>query len=490
MVKLKVKVLELLAGRPVAIMNVKTASKMNVHLDERVRISNNGKSIISVIDIATGLLKENEIVVSKEIKSQLQLRKGSSVEVSLATEPISAEYIHKKLKCKRLNQLEITKIINDIVKNALTETEIAYFVSAVYKCGMNIEEIEFLVRAMADVGKKIDFGDDVVDKHSIGGIAGNRTTPLVVSICAAAGLTMPKTSSRAITSAAGTADVMESICKVEFKIKEIRDIVKKTNACFVWGGSLGLSPADDKLIQVERILHLDPEPQLLASILSKKIAIGIDKVVIDIPYGVGAKVDKKSAQKLKKQFEFLGKKFNIKLKAALTDGSQPIGNAIGPYLEIKDIINILGRKENRPLDLEKKAVYLSGEIFELSGKTRKGDGKKLAQEILDSGEAFKKFKQIIKAQKGSIPRKIPIAKFHESMHATKKGKIKSIDNKKMNMMAVLAGSPMDNTAGLYLHKHVKDKVKRGEPLITIHSESKQRLKEAEDYFKRQKPIKY
>jgi len=490
--RLKIKPIELFAGRPVSILNVNTAHKLNVHVDERVSVSkgfnHEKKKIISVVDTASKLIGQNEIAVSKEILEALDTRSGAYVDVRLAQEPISTHMIRKKLDNKRLSQKEIKKIIEDIVTNALTETEIAYFISAVYKCGMSQKEIGFLIGAMVDVGKKIKFKGKVVDKHSIGGVAGNRTTPLVVAICSAAGLKVPKTSSRAITSSAGTADVLEAISNVEFSISQIKKIVEKTNACMVWGGSLGLSPADDKLIQIERILHLDPKPQLLASVLSKKISVGSKYVIIDIPYGKGAKVAKSEALKLKKQFEKFGKKFNLKLKAVLTDGSQPIGNGVGPFLEIQDIMAILERRTERPKDLEKKAVFLAGELLELSGKTKEGE--KLALSILNSGKALEKFKQIIKAQGGAIPKKFPKTKYTYTIKAKRAGKIKYIDNKKINTMGSLAGSPADNSAGLYLHLHVKEKVKKDTSLITIHTQSKTRLKDVKSFYKRSEPIKY
>lgn len=487
--KLKVKFLEFAAGRPVAILNEHTAERINVHVDERIKISKKSNSIISVVDIATGSMKENEIGVSEEIVKSLKLRKGSLVEVLLAQDPESSGLIKKKLRCNPLSGEEIKIIIKDIVDNALTETEIAYFVSSVYKCGMNPKETEDLVRAMVNVGKTLKFNKgNVVDKHSIGGIAGNRTTPLIVSICAAAGLIMPKTSSRAITSAAGTADVIESIAPVEFELKEIKKIIKKTNACMVWGGSLGLSPADDKLIQVERILHLDPEPQLLASVLSKKISVGSEYVLIDLPYGPSAKVSKLKAKRLKANFEKLGKKFGLKLKAVLTDGKEPIGHGIGPLLEIRDIVLVLARNVRAPKDLERKSLFLAGQIFELCGKTKKGKGEKLAKQILNSGEAFKKFLEIINAQGGKVPNKFTFAKLEHNFKATKNGVINSIDNKKISLLAMVAGSPMNKKAGLYLPHHIGHKIRKGDIILTAYTDSETRLKDLKKIYKNTIPI--
>jgi len=492
--ELKVKILGFLAGKPIAILNEKTADKINVHVSERINISKGKKDVISLIDTALSIIKEKEVAVSDEIVKELKLKQGEKVEVSLAREPESTIFIRKKLDCKTLDKQEIKEIIKDIVGNALTEAEIAYFVSSIYKCGMSMEEIENMIKAIVSTGKTIKLKGKVVDKHSIGGVAGNRTTPIVVSICAATGLIMPKTSSRAITSAAGTADDIEAIARIEFSIKDLKKIVKKTNACMIWGGALKLSPADDKIIQIERILNLDPESQLLVSILSKKISVGSKYVVIDIPHGKGAKVDKERAIILKKNFEKLAKKFNMKLKAFLTDGSQPIGRGIGPLLEIRDIISILNRNVNSPKDLEEKSLFLAGKILELSGKAKKSKGIKLAKKILDSGQALEKFHQIIKAQEGEVPTiseiESRLGKFKKHILATKSSKIKSIDNKKTNLLGSIAGSPMDKGAGIDLYKHVGDNVKKGEKILTIYSDSRIRMRDALSFYKKFKPIRY
>lgn len=486
--KLKVKILKLMAGRPVAILHKKTADKISVNIDDRVSLNKNGRKIISIVDIATGLLKENEVAVSNEIVKTLKLKGRELIDISLAPHPESTNLIYKKLKCHALSEIEFKKIIEDIVKNALTEPEIAYFVSSIYKCGMSIKEVEYLIKAIVSTGKKLKLRGKVADKHCIGGVAGNKTTPIIVPICSSAGLIMPKTSSRAITSATGTADVIEAIAKVGFSIPEIYKIIKKTKACMVWGGSLGLAPADDKIIQIEGLLNLDPEPQLLASILSKKLSVDSKYVVIDIPYGKSAKVSKKKALHLKKNFEKLARDFNLKLRCVLTDGSQPIGNGVGPVLEILDILSILKQEPSRPLDLEEKSIMLAGLLLELTSKAGKGKGKNMAEKILQSGKAFKKFQEIIKAQKGHL-NNLKLGPFSYEIKAGKSGKIIEIDNKKINFLARLLGCPADKSAGIYLHKHVNSKVKNKEKILTFYAESKQELKEAIKYYKKIKPVK-
>jgi len=491
--QLKTKILRFMAGRPIAVIHKSTSDKSNIHVGERINISKYSDNIVSIVDVSNELIEPNEIAVSQEIIDFLNIKENDLIEVSIASKPDSTRYIKKKMDGGTLEKREIESIIKDIVANALTEAEIAYFVAAVYKNKMNDSEIESLIWAMVATGKRLNFQGEVVDKHSIGGIAANRTTPIIVSICAAAGLTMPKTSSRAITSAAGTADVIEAIARVEFNGEEIKEIVKKTGACMVWNGVLGLSPADDKLIQVERILGLDPDAQLLASVLSKKIAVGSKHVIIDIPYGKSAKVDIKRGKMLKKKFEFFGEKFGLNLKCLLTKGDQPIGRGIGPFLEIRDIIKVLGKEKDAPKDLEEKAIFISGKVLELCKKAKTGKGEILAREILNSGEAFKKFQEIIHAQHGRVPTieevEKKIGKHKKDIFVKESFKIKEIDNKKINLIASMAGSPMDKGSGIFLWKHMGDNVKKGEKILTIFSECESRLNSALELYEKLDPVK-
>ena len=475
------------AGRSVVVVNLKDAGLIQVHAGERVEIKYKGKKFVSVCDVSKNLVKNGDVIISNEFAKTINLGKGKRIEVNVAPSPKSLPFIMKKMKGLELDKKEIREIIKDIVRNLLTEPEIAYFVSGVANEGMSNKETIYLTEAIFKEGKKISWNKKVADKHSIGGIAGNRTTPLVVSICATAGVTIPKTSSRAITSSAGTADVIEAVAKVDFNDKEIKSIVKKTNGCFVWGGAIGLAPADDKLIRIEKVLKVDPPSQLIASIIAKKLSVGAKYVLIDIPYGNGAKVSKNEGRKLRKKFLKVGKHFGLEMKVVLTDGSQPIGNGIGPSLEIRDIISILKRDEDRPLDLEEKSVMLSSKLIELSGKYK--NGLKKAREILESGQALRKFEEIIKAQKGSL-KKLKWSKFKKEIKVSKNSKVNFLDNKKLNTLGRILGSPKDKAAGIYLCKHKGDKVRKGECFIRLHSESKLKLKNAIDFVKREKPIMF
>ena len=492
--ELKVKILKWSAGFPVAMLNEDTAEKIGVKIKDRIlikTISKNPKSVSTIVDITKTLVNRNELAISSELKERLNLNSEQKVDVNISPSPKSMIFIKKKLNKEVLSEKEISEIIKDVVNNSLSEAEIALFVSAMYENGMNMKETISLIKAILASGKtlKLNLKNKlVVDKHSIGGIPGNRTTPIVVSICAAAGLIFPKSSSRAITTPAGTADVVETVADVEFSVKELEKIVEKVGACLIWGGSLEIVPADEKIIQIEKTLNIDPQAQLLASIMSKKLASGAKYILIDIPYGKTAKVSKEKGLKLKAKFEYLGKHFHKVLKVVLTKGDEPIGNGIGPALEIMDIVKILNREEVRPLDLEAKSLFLAGQIFEMTGKAKKGKGIEFAKKVLDSGKAFEKFKEIIKAQNGNLNR-AKFGKFKKEIIMKKDGKIKDIDNKKITLLARIAGCPMDKSAGLYLYKHIGDKLKKGEKLITIYAESQPRLKEAVDFFLSQKPIK-
>ena len=478
--KLRVKKIKLLAGRPVCMIHEETAKKLSLHVGNRVSIEKNSKKIISIVDTVSKIINKNEIAVSEDIAENLNLKNKNIVNVRIIKAPYSIVLIKKKLNGGRLNKQEINEIIENIANNSLTETEIAFFVSAVYTKGMSLEETKNLTESMINAGNRLKLNGKIYDKHSIGGVAGNRTTPIVVSICSAAGLKIPKTSSRAITSASGTADVIETIAKVNFKIPEIKKIVNKTNACLVWGGALGLAPADDKIIKIENIVNIDSTSQLLASILSKKISVGSKYILIDIPYGNSGKVSKKEAIKLKRYFLQLGNKFDLHLEVVLTEGNEPIGNGIGPVLEMKDIIKVL-KTDNPSKDLEEKSLFLAGKLLGLSGE-RKSYEK--AKEILYSGKAFKKFNEIIKAQGGNINRLNKLKpKFSHNIKRKRKAKIKHIDNKLISRLARVAGCPEDKAAGIYIYKKKNQLANKNETILTIYAVSKEKLEQAVRFYK-------
>ena len=489
--QLKIKKVNLSTGGPlVAILNKEDSKELDLFALDRIKIKVGKKEINALIDVADGKsnIKSGEIGFFKETFKVVGKNKKGIAKISPSQTPKSIEAIRKKLDGKELTNKEIDYIIKDLRSNSLSDIEVTYFVSACYNNELSNEEITSLTKATIKEGKKIKLNKKIIaDKHCIGGVPNNRTSMLITPIVAAAGLTIPKTSSRAITSPSGTADTMETLAKIEFKVDKIKSILKKTNGCLIWHGSLDGVGADTRLIKVRYPLRLDPQGLLLASVLAKKIAVGATHLLIDLPIGKKAKLKtKKEAKELKKKFQNITKKLGIKTKVIITNGSQPIGNGIGPNLEAKDLLYVLKRDPRAPKDLEKKAIMMSDKIFKLT-KTKAS-----AKEILNSGLAYKKMKEIIKAQEGNPkinPDNIKVGEFQYQYKSPRKGKIIEIDNIKISKIARSAGAPQNKEAGIYLYKKLKDKVNKGEAIFTIYSENKDKLEFAKQEVKQAVKVK-
>jgi len=485
--KFKVKDMDIASGGIlIAVINTKDAEKLDLHHDDRVKIRKGKRTVIANINISESdkAVPVGKVGLFEEVLDALKAKEKDQIDLDLTPKPKSIAFIKKKLYGKELDYKEIHNIVDDIVHDRLTAIEKTYFVAAGFAEGMTIKEIVSLTKAMVETGIKINFRGNAYDKHSIGGVAGNRTTMVVVPICAAAGLKFPKSSSRSITSPAGTADTMEVLCKVDLNVKKMKEVVHKIGACMIWGGAINLAPADDKIIHVESPLSIDAEGQLLASVMAKKASVGADRVLIDIPKGKSAKVrTQQEAVHLKEMFELLGNELGMKVKVIITDGNQPIGRGIGPYLEARDVMWILENDKKGPADLKEKSLMMSGILLEMAG--HKG-GYMKAKKILESGKALKKMKEIIKAQ-GAEKKKYGLAKYHFDIKAKKGGLVNEINNGAISKVARIAGAPGDKTAGAYLVKKAGQRVKKGETLYTIYAESRFKLGLARKLNKELKP---
>jgi len=398
---------------------------------------------------------------------------------------IAIKAIQKKLLGKKLTYKEIYAIMDEIAHERLSDILTTYFVASSFKEGYSEEELYYFTKAMVETGNRLKFKGIVADKHSVGGIAGTRTTMIVVPIVAAYGYKIPKISSRAITTPAGTADVMEAIANVDFQPQEIVNIVEKVGGCIVWNGKLNIAPADDVIIRVEEPLMFESFDKIIISVMSKKIAAGTTHLVLDLPYGKTAKIHRLSdAQKVAKKFEMLAKKFNIKVAFDINEMLEPAGRGIGPILEARDVLYVLEQHIDRPLRLEAKALRLAGLLLDLCFKEEKKDlnGEEEARKILKNGLALKKFQEIVAAQGGDKEiksSKLKLAKFKKDILATVSGKIKDINNYNLNTIAKILGAPKDKQAGIYLHKKLDHPVKKNEPIMTFYSNDPYLLKEAE-----------
>ncbi len=481
--KLKIKDMDIATGGIiVAILNQKDAKKFDLRHGDRIVIKKGRQKAIAVLDIAESkkAVPPGMIGLYEESLKKLKAKQKDIVNFDLEARPDSVSYIRKKLDGENLNNKEMNEIVNDIVQGKLDSIEITYFIGACYTNKLDLKESIYLTNAIVKHGDRLKINKKLIlDKHCTGGVPGNRTTMIVVPIIAAAGLTIPKTSSRSITSPAGTADTMEVLSNVCIPVPKMKKIVEKANGCMVWGGAMNLAAADDKMIKLRHPLSLDPEGMLLASILAKKSAVNATHVLIDIPLGRDTKIKtKKQAMHLKRKFIEIGKNIGIKIKVTITNGTQPIGNGIGPALEARDVLYVLRNDINAPISLRRKGLHLATLMLEMAGKK---NARKIATELLDSGKAYKKMKEIIKLQGGNHniePEDIKLGKFTHTYKSPKTGKICDIDNKEIGRIARIAGAPEDKGAGIYLYKHEKHMVKKAEPIMTIYADSKTKLKYA------------
>jgi thymidine phosphorylase len=455
----------------------------------RVQVSLRGHSVIATLNIITGSLLGTEEIGLSEITWKLLSAQDDDAVTLSHPEPLeSLRHVRAKVYGQRLDDAAMHAIIKDIAERKYTDIHLSAFITACAGDRLNAAETAALTRAMISVGERLSWDHPlIVDKHSVGGLPGNRTTPLVVPIVVAAGLTMPKTSSRAITSPAGTADTMEMLAPVALDVKAMRRVVEQVGGCIVWGGAVQLSPADDILIRVERPLDIDSEGQMIASILSKKAAAGATHVVIDMPVGPTAKIRSAStAQALAADMVRIGQTVGLQISVLITDGTQPVGRGIGPALEARDVLSVLRCDADAPQDLRERAIALSGRIIEMASRVSAETGTAIARGLLDDGRAWKKFQAICEAQGGMrVP---PVARHTHVVAAPAGGPVISIDNRRLARVAKLAGAPQSPAAGLDLHTPVGTQVERGQPLFTLHAETPGELAYALAYLYAQPPV--
>jgi thymidine phosphorylase len=448
----------------------------------RILLRAGGRHVIATLyQITTDLIAHDEAALSESAWGRLGLHDGDTITVSHPDPVESLSHVRSRIYGNELSDSALQAIIADAVDGRYSDIHLSSFITACAARPLDHREILALTKAMVEAGDRLSWNSSiVVDKHSVGGLPGNRTTPIIVSIVAALGLTMPKTSSRAITSPAGTADTMETMAPVELDTAEIHRVVEQEGGCIAWGGAVKLSPADDILIRIERALDLDSEGQMIASVLSKKIAAGSTHVVLDMPVGPTAKVrSTESAQALSAGLTAVAEAFGMRTRIAVGDGRQPIGRGIGPALEANDVLAVLQGAKDAPADLRARAVSLAGALIELGGVAPAGGGEALASQTLDDGRAWTKFQRICEAQGGM--RNPPVSTHRRPLVARRAGLILDVDNRKIAKLAKLAGAPEAKAAGVELHVRLGDFVADGQPLCTVHADARGELAYALDY---------
>lgn len=448
----------------------------------RLLVTLDNRSIIATLNTITDdLLKPHEAGLSAYAWNLLNAKEGKSIQLAHPKPLKSQDIIRKKINGAHLNQPEMDLIVTDLVAGYLSDIYISAFLTACSNKQLTQDEVFYLTKAMINTGNQLTWpGNFIVDKHCVGGLPGNRTSLIVVPIVTAFGLIMPKTSSYAITSPAGTADTMAVFAPVELEFSAIRRVVEQEKGCIIWGDSVGLSPADDLFIRIEKVLNLDSEGQLVASVLSKKMAAGSTHIVIDIPIGPTAKVKNiEMANVLKDCFEEVAKRLGVTVRIFFSDGTQPVGRGIGPALEARDILSVLQCAPDAPQDLREHALILAGHVLEFSPNVLLGTGQDIAREILNSGRAFEKFRAICQAQGGMF--ELPKALHTFSILAPQAGIVKRIDNERLATVAKLAGAPRSKAAGIELLTPLGTHVALKQPLYIIHAETLGELQYAVSY---------
>jgi thymidine phosphorylase len=421
------------------------------------------------------MVQPDEIGLSDEAFKDLGLPEGTQVSATLAASPRSVDLVRAKLRGERLDRAAFDRILSDVVQHRYSRIELSMFVLACALRGLDRDELADYTRAMIGTGVQLKFDTgSVADKHSIGGVPGNRTTMIVVPILASLGVIIPKTSSRAITSPAGTADTMATLAEVGLAPKRLHEVVDAVGGCIAWGGALELAPADDILITVERPMEIDTEAQMVASILAKKKTVGATHVLIDLPVGPTAKVRTLAdADRLAALFQSVAREIELRLEVVITEARGPIGRGIGPRLEALDVLAVLKREADAPEDLREKSLYLAARLLEMSGSVAPTGGYRAAQRALDSGGALATFEKIVAAQGA---RKFPLeATYRREVEAPLDGRIRDIDCWEIARVAKRAGAPANVSAGVRLIRSVGDVVSKGEPLFEIHAESQDQL---------------
>ncbi len=482
--------IDILTGHRTVLLNRKDCQRVDIRAHDRVSLKWGETNVTATVDTTTTIVGVGEIGITNDLAPELKVRDGDLIEVSLLPAPGSTYFIRKKILGQELLRDEIYSIVQDTVRGTLTDVEMAGFLMAQHFHGMTDEEQLWLTEAMTDTGEKIDFGKPVYDKHSVGGVPGNKASLLVVPIVAAAGLLIPKTSSRAITSPSGTADTMSVLAPVEFSAAELKEVALKAGGAVVWGGSLHLAPADDIFIGVEHPLQIDPEPQMIASIMAKKRAVGADFMVLDLPVGHEAKIPSSDeARKLSFKFINLGEKLGVKVRCGITYGGQPVGYTVGPSLEAREALEALDGRG--PTSLVEKSTALAGMLLELGGKAVRGEGQELARQILTSGKALEKMREIIEAQGGDgkiRSGEITVGQHRAEIVAPCDGYITRVSNAAINQIARAAGAPVEKGAGIVLYGKEGHKVSKGQKMMEIFGERDARVDEAYNLAVKLAPI--
>ena len=408
----------------------------------------------------------------------------------------TVELIKKKRDGYELTENEIDFLIKAYTKNKIPDYQFSAFLMAAYLKGMSVDETAFLTKSMLYSGKVIDLSKIKgikVDKHSTGGV-GDKTSLILAPIVAAAGINVPMISGRGLGHTGGTLDKLESIpgFRTDLNLTEYKKVIKKCGAVLI-GQTDSIAPADKLIYSLRDVTGtVESIPLITASISSKKLAEGIDGLVLDIKTGSGAFMKSaKDAKTLANSLINTAKAFDKKVIGFITDMNQPLGNYIGNWFEVYESIEML-KGEASP-DLEEITLNLSGAMIYLGGKAKSvEEGIEISKEMISSGKAFDKFIEMVKLQGGDIsvlenPDLYPASKFRMEIVADESGYFKSVDNYEIGMAALELGAGratkediIDPKAGIIFHPKIGDKIEEGDLICELFTDDKKVLEKVKN----------
>lgn len=438
------------------------------------------------------------IVIPDDVAKKYGIKNLEMVWVALtewASMTIAA--IRKKMRWEKISYNEIYSIIKDISENKLDDTLMTYYVASSFFYPTTDEETYLTAKAMAECGVMFKYPkwEIIADKHCIGGVPWNETTMAIIPIIASLwGIKIPKNFSKSITSPAATGECVNVLMDINFNKEWIENLVKKLNCCLVRWGWLDLAPADDKLIKVQYPLSMQSKAKVVSSIMAKKYAMWVTHSLIDIPVGPTAKVTSMiEAKDWKKRFEYVWKKLWMKVSVQITDAKEVIWNWVGAVLQVREVLRILQQHPDRPRDLEKKIIFLAWKLIENIGLAKWKSAENLARHQIETGAAWKKMQEIIKAQWWKNPEinseDLELWKFTYDVKATTSWKIKEINLHDVNTVCRKLGCPVIDQAGMYIYKKLWDKVKKNDILATLYAQDEVSLKAGVERLKEKNPVK-
>ncbi len=401
------------------------------------------------------------------------------------------DILRKKRNGSELSREEIEHLVRGHTSGEIPDHQAAAWLMAAHVRGLSSAETAHLTDAMLHSGEVLDLislGVKAVDKHSTGGV-GDKTSLILAPLVAAGGLVVPMISGRGLGHTGGTLDKLEAIpgFRVNLSIAEFMRVLEQCG-CAMIGQTAEIAPADRKLYRLRHFTSTIDSPALIcASIMSKKLAEGIDALVLDVKTGSGAFMKREEdATQLGELMVDTAKRMGVRAVALITDMDEPLGHRIGNALEIEGALEVL--RGGGPEDLRNLTMTLAAWMFHLGGRTSTvEEGEQLARELIASGAALAKFRRMVELQGGDIgvvddPRRMRQAKFRAEITSASSGFVSTMECEQIGHAGVLIGGgrehehdDVDHAAGIVMHKKIGDPVQAGEPLCTVHHNSEERV---------------